>query len=59
MDDWNLVIASWCREQPVRLCVLFGSQATGQAHPGSDVNLAIWPIEPFSTTVYLLWLHQL
>jgi len=36
-------LADWCRAQPVRLCVLFGSQATGRTHSDSDVDLAIWP----------------
>jgi predicted nucleotidyltransferase len=36
-------LAEWCGKRPLRLCVLFGSQATGKAHPRSDVDLAIWP----------------
>lgn len=33
-------LKEWCRAQPVRLCVLFGSQATGRTHAGSDVDVA-------------------
>jgi predicted nucleotidyltransferase len=29
------------REHPVRLAVLFGSHATGEAHPTSDVDIAV------------------
>lgn len=36
----------WCRERGLRLCVLFGSRATGRARPGSDVDLAVWPSPP-------------
>ena len=36
-------VDDWCRQRPVRLCVLFGSQATGRLHPHSDVDLALWP----------------
>jgi predicted nucleotidyltransferase len=49
----------WCRAQPVRLCVLFGSQVTGQATAHSDVDLAIWPAEPLSTSVRLQWVREL
>jgi predicted nucleotidyltransferase len=31
---------------PLRLAVLFGSQATGRARDGSDFDIAIWPIDP-------------
>ena len=53
------VIANWCRERPVRLCVLFGSQASGQTHTRSDIDLAIWPTEPLSTPTRLRWLGEL
>jgi predicted nucleotidyltransferase len=36
-------LAGWCREEDVRLCVLFGSRSTGKAHPRSDLDLAVWP----------------
>jgi predicted nucleotidyltransferase len=35
-------LASWCREKGARLCVLFGSRATGKAAAGSDWDLAVW-----------------
>jgi len=36
MQDLIEAVAAWCQEKPVRLAVLFGSQATGQTHPHSD-----------------------
>lgn len=59
MEDWQKAIADWCRERPVRLCVLFGSQATGRAQAHSDVDLAIWPAESLSTPGRLRWLAEL
>ncbi len=52
-------IANWCQDQPVHLCVLFGSQATGKVHAQSDVDLAIWPSQPLSTRTKLRWLAAL
>ena len=52
-------VTSWCQSHPIRLCVLFGSQATGQAHARSDVDLAIWPKVQLSTQIWLGWLHEL
>ena len=52
-------LKEWCQKQPVRLCVLFGSQATGQTHAHSDVDLAIWPAEPLSTPTRLRWVREL
>ena len=52
-------VATWCQDQPVRLCVLFGSQATGKVHAQSDVDLAIWPSQPLSTQLKLHWLQAL
>ena len=52
-------LTDWLREQQVRVCVLFGSQATGQAHTHSDVDLAIWPAEPLATSARLRWLSEL
>lgn len=49
----------WCRQHPVRLCVLFGSQATGRTHPESDVDLALWPAEPVAPETKLAWLNDL
>lgn len=42
------IVTDWCREAGVRLCLLFGSRATGRAHAGSDVDLAAWPAVPGS-----------
>lgn len=52
-------IANWCQAQPIQLCVLFGSQATGQAQAHSDVDIAVWPVEPVSTPTRLSWLREL
>ncbi len=52
-------VRSWCEERPVRLCVLFGSQATGKTHPQSDVDLAIWPAIGVSPRMRLRWLGEL
>lgn len=52
-------IREWCDQRPLRLCVLFGSQATGKSHDKSDVDLAIWPIQPFSPRQKLTWLMEL
>lgn len=52
-------LREWCREQPVRLCVLFGSQATGRMHAGSDVDVAVWPAERLLTTTKLDWVVEL
>jgi predicted nucleotidyltransferase len=53
------IVNGWCQEQPVRLCVLFGSQASGRVHPHSDVDLAVWPIHPVPPQVRLRWLREL
>lgn len=52
-------IAAWCDKHPVRLGVLFGSQATGQARPTSDIDLAIWPSELLPTATKLRWITEL
>lgn len=52
-------IVAWCGGQPVRLCVLFGSQATGRFRPDSDIDLAIWPVEAPSAQTKLDWLLEL
>jgi predicted nucleotidyltransferase len=49
----------WCQEQPVRLCILFGSQATGQAGERSDVDLAIWAARSLSAPERLQWVREL
>lgn len=57
-QKWNEV-ADWCAAQPVRLCVLFGSQATGRARPDSDVDLALWPEPPWEPLTKLAWIGAL
>ncbi len=52
-------VATWCNNQQVKLCVLFGSQATGRQRPDSDVDLAIWPTQPLSAQIKLTWLRDL
>ena len=52
-------VRTWCQERPIKLCVLFGSQATGQTHADSDVDVAIWSLEPPSAQMKLDWLHSL
>ena len=52
-------IKNWCAQQPIRLCLLFGSQATGRTHAHSDVDLAVWPNEPLDLRTELRWLHEL
>lgn len=52
-------VAVWCSNKPVKLCVLFGSQATGRQRPDSDVDLAIWPDQAPSAQTKLTWLREL
>jgi len=52
-------VGHWCQVRPVQLCVLFGSQASGQVHSRSDVDLAIWPTHSLSPLTRLSWLHEL
>jgi len=52
------IVNNWCQKQPVRLCVLFGSQASGQTHPQSDVDLAVWPAEHIPPLTKLRWLRE-
>jgi len=52
-------VQEWRRIHAIRLCVLFGSQASGLTHPGSDVDLAIWPTETPDSDTKLLWLVEL
>ena len=49
----------WCRERPVRLCVLFGSQVSGKVHPDSDIDLAVWTARPVPPLERLRWLREL
>jgi predicted nucleotidyltransferase len=53
------LVSAWCRERPVQLCVLFGSQAKGKSHPYSDVDLAVWPTHPIPSPTRLRWLREL
>ncbi len=59
LADKLAAVKTWCREQPVRLCVFFGSQATGQSTGHSDIDLAIWPTASLSTSDRLRWLREL
>lgn len=43
LSELSGALSGWCRDEGVRLCVLFGSRATGRARPGSDLDLAVWP----------------
>ncbi|MFQ5400746.1 MAG: nucleotidyltransferase domain-containing protein [Anaerolineae bacterium] len=52
-------VQTWCQGHSVRLCVLFGSQATGETHEHSDVDLAIWPSEPIEPLQKLDWWTEL
>lgn len=60
LEEMVQALRKWCRRQPVRLCVLFGSQATGRTHPRSDVDVAVWPAEsPTTATKLLAWVAEL
>ena len=59
LADRLLAVGRWCAERPLRLCVLFGSQATGKAHTHSDVDLAVWPSQPITPMTKLTWLVAL
>lgn len=59
LEEMVQTLEEWCRGQPVRLCVLFGSQATGKTHPGSDVDVALWPVEPLTAAMKLDWVVEL
>ncbi len=52
-------LSAWCATRPVRLGVLFGSQATGKTHAGSDVDFAVWPDAPLAPEQKLAWLVEL
>lgn len=49
------VLANWAASQPLRLCVLFGSMATGRTHRRSDMDVAVWPSMPLSLRNELQW----
>jgi predicted nucleotidyltransferase len=59
VEQLSKTVQGWCREQPVRLCVLFGSQASGCTHPDSDVDLAVWPQGAAAPRTQLRWLREL
>lgn len=52
-------LSNWCDARPVRLCVCFGSQATGRARAASDVDVAIWPRGDVSLRDGLRWIAEL
>ncbi len=52
-------VIPWCQQQPVSVCVLFGSQAIGQTHPHSDADLAVWPIQTLPVAARLEWIGEL
>lgn len=52
-------VHDWCQTQPIKLCVLFGSQATGQVHPASDIDLALWPEARPASQQKLAWWNDL
>lgn len=52
-------VREWCSRHPVSVCVLFGSQATRQVHPGSDVDLAVWPEQAPTPGQKLRWIGEL
>ena len=58
-DEFIPALQQWCEKQALRLCVLFGSQATGHTHSTSDIDLAVWPHQPFLATRKLKWLTEL
>lgn len=53
--EFLLPVQIWCQNQPIRLCVLFGSQATGKTYPQSDVDLAVWLTESSISAQKLQW----
>ncbi len=48
-------LAAWCSNQPVRLCVLFGSRARGSAMATSDYDLAIRLTDQIAPLERLVW----
>jgi predicted nucleotidyltransferase len=52
-------VLCWCRKRPVRLCVLFGSQVSGNVHPDSDIDLAVWTACSVPPLERLRWLREL
>lgn len=58
-EDKLAALSNWCQKRPFRLCLLFGSQAAGKTHPGSDVDLAVWPDAPAKPEQKLAWVTEL
>jgi len=52
-------VKAWCQQHPIKLCVLFGSQATGQTHAHSDVDIALWTMQALSPSERLDWVVSL
>ncbi len=52
-------VRQWCERRPVKLCILFGSQAAGRTHARSDVDLALWPTVAITPELKLQWLGEL
>jgi predicted nucleotidyltransferase len=52
-------VRDWCAQPPLQLCVLFGSQASGQVHPHSDVDLAVWPNDTPTPEQKLSWIGEI
>jgi len=52
-------VHGWCETHPVKLCAVFGSQATGKVHPGSDVDIAVWPTCELEPLTKLRWVGEL
>jgi predicted nucleotidyltransferase len=52
-------VREWAAARPVRLVLLFGSQADGRAHAASDVDLAVWPDGAPAAADKLQWLLEL
>lgn len=52
-------IQRWCTDRRIRLCVLFGSQATGRTRADSDVDLALWPGVDPEPLALLKWVGEL
>jgi predicted nucleotidyltransferase len=58
-EKQRATVRDWCQQNRVRLAVLFGSQATGNTHAQSDVDIAIWAEEPVVAERKLQWLVEL
>ena len=52
-------LVDWCSRHPLRLAVLFGSRARGDARPTSDVDLAVWTAALPAPQERLRWSQEL